>query len=54
VRWNEAKNLLKIKHITSPKAAHHARFERRFAQFEPEKSAFCTKRTETHESKGEA
>jgi hypothetical protein len=35
-------------------AAHDAGFERRFAQNEPEKSAFCAKRTETYESKGEA
>ncbi len=43
----KAKNLLKIRHITVSKAAEDARFQRRFAQNEPEKSAFCGKRTGT-------
>jgi hypothetical protein len=52
VRRNEAKNLLKIQHIAFSKAANSSRFERRFAQKEPEKIEFCAKRARTCELRG--
>ncbi len=54
MRRNEAKNLLKIKHITVSKAANDARFQRRFAQYGPQKGAFCAKRSGALELNGGA